>query len=85
MKPWEHPKVREALNKLDKIREEERIMNTPQGKKRFKVTYYIDPDGNKIIEIRGLETDDYILIPEVTLKQILKEVRERRGSKYNHK
>ena len=76
MKPWDHPKVREALSKLEKQGEEERIMDTPSGPKRFKITYYKDPEGNEIIEIRGIETKDYILIPKKTLRQILQEARE---------
>ena len=73
MKPWEHPKVREALRKLRKTGEEERLLETPEGPKRFRVAYYLDPEGNEIIEIRGLETDDYILIPRRVLAQILGE------------
>ena len=72
-KPWEHPKVKQALAKLKKISEEERTMDTPQGPRKFKITRYTDPEGNEILEIKGIETDDYILIPEKTLRQILKE------------
>jgi len=75
MKPWEHPKVREALSKLEKQGEEERIMDTPQGPRRFRITHYKDPEGNEILEIRGLETNDYILIPKKTLAQILQEAK----------
>ena len=73
MEPWEHPKVREALRKLRKTGEEERTLETPEGRKRFKITRYLDPEGNEIIEIKGLETDDYILIPKQVLAQILGE------------
>lgn len=77
MKPWEHPKVREALGKLEKQGEEERTMDTPEGPRRFRITHYRDPEGNEVLEIRGVETGDYILIPKKTLGQILREAGER--------
>ena len=70
-------KVREIKKKLTKLSSEERTMKTPKGSKRFRITRYKDSEGNTILEIEGLETEDYILIPEKTLKQILQEAQEK--------
>lgn len=71
--------LKEILKKLRKTGEEERSLETPDGRKRFRITHYLDQEGNEIIEIKGLETDDYILIPKQVLKQILNEAAQGEG------
>ena len=69
--------IKKIKEKLTPIGEEERTLETPNGPKRFHIARYHDPDGREIIEIKGIETSDYILIPRETLEKILEETQKR--------
>ncbi len=73
MRPSDNPIIKNIKSRLRKRREEIRTMKTPQGDRKFRIAYYTDPDGVEIVEVEGLETDDYLLIPTTTLRRILRD------------